>query len=94
MFESLLVTLALCQQPPQNVRPEFSPNPPRRVERLDIFVEMIRRGDVRADANKDGKIDGKDLEIVIDRRMENRPQPRKGHGKRNRGCCGCTCKNK
>lgn len=103
MLESLFVTLALCQ----NVRPEFSPNPPQRVERserprmtMDIFVEMIRRGDERADVNKDGKIDGKDLEIVLDRRMnrvrgvENRPQPRRGHGNRNRGCCGCECKNK
>ena len=100
MFESLLVTLALCQQPLQNVRPEFSPNPPRRVEKenrrpkmtLDIFVEMIRRGDQRADMNKDGKINGKDLEIVLERKMkrtrgmENRP-----HSRQNRGC---RCKNK
>ena len=107
MLESLFVTLTLCQQPPQDARPEFSPNPPRKVERqerprmtLDIFVEMIRRGDSRADVNKDGKIDGKDLEIVIDRRMErvrgveSRPQPRRGQGNRNRGARGCSCKNK
>lgn len=63
---------------------------------LDIFVEMIRRGDQRADVNKDGKIDGKDLEIVLDRKtkrtrgMGNRP-----HSRQNRGCgCGCQCKNK
>jgi hypothetical protein len=99
MLESLFVTLALCQQPQKNVRPEFTPNPPKRVERMDIFVEMIRRGDERADVNKDGKIDGKDLEMVLDRRMQrnrmdNRPQSRRGHGNRNRGGCGCSCKNK
>jgi len=102
MFESLLVTLALCQQPPQNVRPEFSPNPPRRVERenrrpqmtLDIFVEMIRRGDQRADVNKDGKIDGKDLEIVLDRKMKrNRGMEKRPQSRQNRGR-GCQCKNK
>ena len=59
---------------------------------LDIFVEMIRRGDQRADVNKDGKIDGKDLEIVLERKMkrnrgmENRPHSRQGRG--------CRCKNK
>jgi len=103
MLESLLVTLALCQQPQKNVRPEFTPNPPKRVERptmtLDIYIDMIRRGDRRADLNKDGKIDGRDLEMILDKkmqrnRMNNRPQPRRGHGNRNRGGCGCSCENK
>ena len=95
MLESLFVTLALCQ----NVRPEFSPNPPQRVERsersrmtMDIFVEMIRRGDQRADVNKDGKIDGKDLEIVLDRKMKrNRGMGNRPHSRQGRGC---QCKNK
>jgi len=100
MLESLFVTLALCQQPQKNVRPEFTPNPPKRVERMNIFIEMIRRVDERADVNKYGKIDGRDLEMVLDKRMkrvrgvENRPQSRRGQGNRNRGCCGCACKNK
>jgi hypothetical protein len=63
---------------------------------LDIFVEMIRRGDQRADVNKDGKIDGKDLEIVLDRKMKrNRGMDNRPHSRQNRGCgCGCQCKNK
>jgi hypothetical protein len=63
---------------------------------LDIFVEMIRRGDQRADVNKDGKIDGKDLEIVLDRKMKrNRGMENRPHSRQNRGCgCGCQCKNK
>lgn len=61
---------------------------------LDIFVEMIRRGDQRADVNKDGKIDGKDLEIVLDRKMKrNRGMEKRPHSRQNRGR-GCQCKNK
>jgi hypothetical protein len=61
---------------------------------LDIFVEMIRRGDQRADVNKDGKIDGKDLEIVLDRKMKrNRGMEKRPHPRQNRGR-GCQCKNK
>jgi len=104
MLESLFLTLALCQQPQKNVRPEFTPNPPKKVERptmtLDIYIDMIRRGDRRADLNKDGQIDGKDLEILLERKMrfaqqENprRQRPHRRGGNRQNGKF-CNCKSK
>jgi len=59
----------------------------RRGISLDIFVEMLQKGDPRADLNKDGKINGADLELVLERKMNRMKGERRGR-------CGNCRKNK
>ena len=59
----------------------------RRGISLDIFVEMLQKGDPRADLNKDGKINGADLELVLEKKMNRMKGERQGK-------CGNCCKNK
>jgi len=103
MIESFLIAAVLMNEPPRNHAYELRSKPVQRepdkiqsirresrqgMTRTYKFIDRMRDQDPRTDLNKDGVINGLDLELFLIRQDQRRAQVGCC------SCCSCCCKKK